>query len=229
MKNIFRLLSVLLLCGCIHATAQDSKVNDNYPDQWWVFIPPSELKGWEIAPQAADRSKGEVILSKRTELGIFSNLSEAHFEMDGIHYASVEGLWQGMKYPEGPNDERLKDPNVVWPYTREQVYKMSGFESKAAGDAANANMKQLGIKWITYKGKKIEYKTETGKVEHYNIIYRASEQKVLQNPEIKNLLLRTGNLKFLPDHTQQPNPDPAYLYFDIFMKIRSGLSNKAAQ
>jgi predicted NAD-dependent protein-ADP-ribosyltransferase YbiA (DUF1768 family) len=228
-NQLFRLALSLVLCGCIHASAQDNKFNDSYPDAWWVFIPPSELKSWEIPPQNADRSKSEVILSKRTELGIFSNLSQSHFELDGVQYASVEGLWQGMKYPEGPNDERLKDPDIVWPYTREQVYKMSGFESKAAGDAANANMKKLGIKWITYKGKKIEYKTDAGKIEHYNVIYRASVEKVAQNPEIKALLLKTGSLKFLPDHVQQPNPDPAYRYFDIFVKIRTDLQQRSKQ
>lgn len=225
MNKIFRLSLCLLLCGCIHASAQVDKQLDSYPDAWWVYVPPEQLKDWEVPPHAADRLKGEVVLSKRTELGVFSNLAKAHFELDGIHYASIEGLWQGMKYPDGPSDERLKDPNIVWPYTREQVYKMSGFESKAAGDIANANMKKLGIKWITYQGKKIDYKTEVGKVEHYNIIYRASEQKVLQNIEIKKLLIQTGQLNFLSDHKQQPNPDPAYLYFDIYMKIRSSLQS----
>lgn len=227
MNKLFLFLSVILLCGCVQATAMVNNNNDSYPDVWWSYVPLSDLKSWEIAPQAADRSKGEVILSKRTELGIFSNLSEAHFVYDGIHYSSIEGLWQGMKYPEGPSDDRLKDQSVVWPYTREQVYKMSGFESKAAGDVANANMKKLGIKWITYKGQKIDYKTDLGKLEHYKIIFNASEQKVLQNPNIKKLLLSTDGLKLLPDHVQQPNPDPAYLYFDIYMKIRSELNNPA--
>lgn len=214
-------VSLFLLCclsSCAHAdVVQKSNI---YPDAWWMKIPADQIKGWEIPPQAADRTKNEVILSKRTELGIFSNLSESKFQLDGITYASVEGLWQGMKYPDNTNDDRLKDPTIVWPYTRAQVYLMSGFEAKAAGDLANANMKKLGIKWITYQGEKIEYNSETGKIKHYEIIFRASEQKVLQNPAIKDLLVRTGDLKFLPDHQQQPNPNPAYLYFDIYMKIR---------
>lgn len=222
MLKFFKISLSLLLCGCVHA-AQYSGGFDSYPDSWWAYVAPDDIKDWEIPPQAADRAQGEVILSKRTELGVFSNLSEAHFELDGVHFASIEGLWQGMKYPEGPDDERLKDPSIIWPYTREQVYKLSGFASKAAGDAANANMKKLGIKWITYQGKKIEHKTEAGKVEHYNLIYRASEQKVLQNPNIKSLLIKTGQLKLLPDHVQQPNPDPAYQYFNIYMKIRAQL------
>lgn len=192
----------------------------HYPDAWWAPVPESELKSWEIPPQAADRTKGEVILSKRNELGQFSNLAPTAFEMDGIKYKSLEGLWQGMKYPEGPNDERLKDPSIVWPYTREQVYAMSDFESKTAGDLANANMKKLGIKWVTYKGEKIEY-NGSGAQRHYEVIYRASQNKIAQNPALKKLLLSTGDLKFFPDHTQQPNANPAYKYHDIYMRIRA--------
>lgn len=199
-----------------------SKYKDGFPDLWWKPVPKEQLASWEIGPQEADRSKGEVILSKRNELGQFSNLSSNTFVLDGVKYNSLEGLWQGMKYPENPQDERFKNAKVVWPYTREQVYAMDGFAAKDAGDIANKNMKELGISWITYQGKKIEYKT-TGKAEHYDIIYKASVAKIEQNPDLKKLLLSTGNLKFLPDHAQQPGAAPAYLYFDIYMKIRDDL------
>jgi len=224
-KIVFSVLSLSLYAGCVHAQNQSSNIgSDGYPNAWWVVIPQDQIKGWEIPPQAADRSRGEVILSKRTELGIFSNLSEAHFVLDGQSYASIEGLWQGMKYPDSATDDRLKDPNVQWPYTREQVYLMSGFEAKKAGDIANENMKKLGVKWITYQGEKIEYNSELGKIKHYDIIYRASVAKVRQNSEIQKLLQQTGSLTLKPDHTQQPNPNPAYLYFDIYMKIRQDLN-----
>lgn len=224
---IFILASQLFLMSCVSSKALSansfSTVVDGYPDAWWVIIPAEQIKSWEIPPQAARRDLGEVVLSKRTELGIFSNLSEAHFILDGQEYASIEGLWQGVKYPEGPQDERLKDPSLVWPYSREQVYKMSGFEAKKAGDIANENMKKLNIKWITYQGKKIEYKSEQGLIEHYNLIYRAEFEKVQQNEAIKKLLLKTGDLKLLPDHTQFPNAAPVYAYFDMLMKIRNDL------
>jgi len=221
---MMKIISILFFCllnflSCVHA--QKNIGNDGFPDSWWIEIPLDQVKDWEIPPQAARRDLGEVILSKRTELGIFSNLSEAHFVLDGQKYSSIEGLWQGMKYPENNQDERLKDPNIIWPYTREQVYKMSGFEAKKAGDLANENMKKLGIKWITYQGEKIEYNSDSGQIKHYNIIYKASLEKVKQNENIKNLLLQTKSLKFKPDHTQQPNPKPAYLYFDIYMRIRN--------
>ncbi len=219
--------SVLLLCGCVTAeNIPSSNFKDqNYSDGWWQVVPESELKSWEIPPQAADRSQNEVILSKRTELGIFSNLSEAVFILDQIQYFSLEGLWQGMKYPENANDDRFKDPTVQWPFTREQVYKMSGFESKKAGDSANENMKKLGIKWITYRGQKINYNSsDEGREKHYEIILRASREKVFQNPKIQKLLMQTKGLKFFPDHKQQVKPAPAYKYHEIYMKIRDEIS-----
>ena len=49
----------------------------NYPQEWWVEIPRDQARSWEILPQ--DANEGEVILSKRTELGIFSNFSYTPF------------------------------------------------------------------------------------------------------------------------------------------------------
>src|SRR5262245_15838710 len=44
--------------------ARDSR----YPAAWWNPIPKDQAKSWEILPQEAEL--GEVILSKRNELGL---------------------------------------------------------------------------------------------------------------------------------------------------------------
>ena len=223
-RQILSLFFTILFTGCVHAGLSQPLLGaDGYPDIWWQEVPASQLPGWEIPPQAADRAKGEVILSKRNELGQFSNLGASPFVLDGKTYASVEGLWQGMKYPESNTDERVKN-GVVWPYTRAQVMAMSGFESKHAGDLANANMKQLGIKWVTYNGKKIEYNGADAE-EHYQLILRACRAKIEQNPVLKNLLLSTNNLVFFADHKQAPDSLPAYKYHEIYMKLRTELQN----
>ena len=67
---------------------------------------------WEILPQEA--KPGEVILSKRNELGLLSNFAATPFEFRGKRYASLEGFWQMMKYPEGPDDPRAKFPGIEW-------------------------------------------------------------------------------------------------------------------
>ena len=213
-------LSILLslIFGC--ASAAKKVYNDGYPDVWWQEVPKKDLASWEIGPQEANREKGEVILSKRNELGQLSNFQAAEFTLDKVKYASVEGLWQSMKFPEGKRDARLKDKSLVWPFTRLQVTQMTSFDAKRAGDKAAENMKKLGIEWVTYKGKKIDYRGKD-QDKFYDIIFRASRAKLENNPQIKALLLKTGNLKLLPDHTQKPTDPPSYRYFDIYMKLRS--------
>ena len=208
-----RKISALLVFFCLNSFSQAC----DYPDEWWKPVPEKDLKSWEIPPQAA--GPGEVILSKRNELGVFSNFAATRFEMDGDSYASVEGLWQAMKYPEGPDDIRNSNPDVVWPFTRAQVMEMVAFEAKDAGKIAKKNMKALGIKWITYKGKQLDYKG-ANQDEHYDVIYRAIKAKVEQNPEVQELLMRTKGLKLRPDHDQGENITPAYEYHKILMKIR---------
>jgi predicted NAD-dependent protein-ADP-ribosyltransferase YbiA (DUF1768 family) len=228
MKKIFIGVFAFLILSCVSSSKMNSSEDKaEYNDSWWT--PVTNPESWEIPPQAADRSQNQVVLSKRTELGVFSNLADSPLELDGQRYQSIEGLWQGMKYPEDENDERHKAHGqlVQWPYTREQVYQMSGFESKHAGDQANEIMKKIGINWVTYKGKKIEYKGQ-GQADHYKIIFAASMAKVEQNPLIKQLLFKTKGLSFLLDHTQAPNSPAAYRTELIYMKIRDeDLSNKS--
>src|SRR5258708_1080065 len=90
-----------------------------YPARWWTPIPMDQKASWEILPQAA--KPGEVILSKRNELGILSNFAATPFTFRGQRYASVEGFWQMMLYPEGPTDPRATAPGISWPHTRAEV------------------------------------------------------------------------------------------------------------
>jgi len=212
------------LCGFIMACGglSDMDAGFSYPTEWWKPVAESELASWEIGPQAADPNKNEVILSKRTELGILSNLSATPFTLDGQKYASLEALWQSLKYPENDQDPRLQDPNVKWELTRSQVAQLTSFDAKKAGDKANENMKKLGIMWVSYQGQRFEPKA-SGAQTHYELIYRASLAKVEQNSDVRAILVKTGNLKLLPDHHQAADVTPAYKFFDIYMKIREGL------
>lgn len=188
-----------------------------FPAVWFAPINDPNKPDWEILPQEA--KPGEVILSKRNELGILSNFAPTPFVIDGKRYASVEGFWQMMLYPEEPDDERAKDKRVTWKYTREQVAQMTAFEAKAAGTLAEENMKTLGIDWVTYNGKRFPYRSATPG-EHYKLIVAAMRAKVDQNPEVKRILLATGDLILKPDHQGEENPPPEWLYCDIWMKIR---------
>jgi predicted NAD-dependent protein-ADP-ribosyltransferase YbiA (DUF1768 family) len=212
-----RILALILfgMWGSAPGLADQAKAQ--YPAAWWQSFPRSQAASWEILPQ--DAGPGEVILSKRTELGIFSNFAAVSFELDGEVYQSVEGFWQMLKYPEGPDDERARFAGIEWKYSRDQLSKMTAFEAKAAGDLASANMKKMGINWVSYRGQRLDYRVQT-KGAHYQLIRRAMLAKLQQNNTVESLLRQTGDLKLMPDHNQGDDPPPAWRYYEIWMEFR---------
>lgn len=191
---------------------------DSYPPEWWAPVDPSEAPSWEILPQ--DAKQGEVILSKRTELGVFSNFAATEFTFEDCIYASVEGFWQMMKYPDALlNNDPRNGSSFSWELTREEVGALSGFEAKDAGNIGSKVMKDLDINWVSYKGRTLEYRTSE-KGEHYDLIRKAMKAKLDQHKEIQELLLKTGDLILRPDHDQGAHPPPAWKYFDIWMEFR---------
>jgi len=216
------LLVLGLLAGCrsSHHTASTPKTSGHgspYPAHWWTPVPTNGAPSWEIFPQ--DAGPGEVILSKRNELGLLSNFAATPFTFHGKRYASLEGFWQMMKYPEGADDPRAIFPGLRWEHTREQVGLMIGFEAKKAGTLADQNMKKMAITWVTFEGKQMEYKPPVPG-EHYRLIVEATREKVRQNPEVKKVLLATGDLILRPDHHQESGAAAAWRYYDILMEIR---------
>jgi predicted NAD-dependent protein-ADP-ribosyltransferase YbiA (DUF1768 family) len=194
-----------------------------YPAHWWTAAPREGAPAWEILPQEA--KPGEVILSKRNELGLLSNFAPTPFTFRGQRYASLEGFWQMMLYPEGPKDPRATFSGLQWKHTRAAVAQMVSFAAKDAGALAEANMKTMGIGWVTFEGKQIEYRF-AGQGEHYRLIEAATREKVRQNPEVKRVLLATGSLILKPDHHQEPDPPAAWRYFEILTRIRSDLQQR---
>jgi predicted NAD-dependent protein-ADP-ribosyltransferase YbiA (DUF1768 family) len=194
-----------------------------YPAYWWTPVPSEGAPDWEILPQAA--KPGEVILSKRNELGILSNFAATPFTLRGKRYASVEGFWQMMLYPEGPNDPRAKASGIVWTHTREEVAGMTAFDAKDAGTAAEENMRKMGIDWVSFEGKRFPYRSKKKGV-HYRLVLEAMRAKLTQNAPVQQILLSTGDLILLPDHVEEPDPPAEWLYFRIWMDYRSNLQRK---
>ena len=195
----------------------------NYPPHWWEPVAREGAPAWEILPQEA--APGEVILSKRHELGLLSNFAATSFTFRGKRYASLEGFWQMMLYPENNKDPRATFPGVHWANTREQVARLVSFEAKKAGELAEENMKTMGIDWVSFEGKRFEFRPrEPG--EHYRLIVAATWEKVGQNPKVKKVLLSTGDLVLRPDHHQEPNAPAAWRYFEILTEIRSRLQQE---
>ena len=213
----------LVLAGCYSPREASSPkthatLDSSYPAAWWAPVPREGAPAWEILPQ--DARPGEVILSKRNELGLLSNFAATPFTFHGQRYASMEGLWQMMKYPEGPEDARATCPELHWALTRQEVTQLTGFEAKRAGTLADDNMKTMGITWVTFEGNRIEYKPFVPG-EHYRLIVEATREKVRQNPQVRKVLLATGNLVLKPDHHQEPDAPAAWRYFEILMQIRT--------
>lgn len=191
-----------------------------YPDRWWAPVPEANKPDWEILPQAA--KPGEVILSKRHELGILSNFAATPFLFRGKRYASVEGFWQMMLYPEGPADPRSKAAGIEWKHTRDEVGQMTAFAAKDAGALGEANMRKMNIDWVSFEGKRFPY-WSMKKGEHYRLIFDAMRAKLAQNPQVRQTLLATGDLSLLPDHYQEKDPPAEWKYYRIWMDLRTEL------
>lgn len=80
-----------MLTGCRSTPTEPSSPQSmgRYPD-WWTPVPTNGAPAWEIFPQEA--KPGEVILSKRNELGLLSNFAPTPFTFRGKRYASLEGF-----------------------------------------------------------------------------------------------------------------------------------------
>lgn len=230
---LFAVSVVLLLAGRVceaeNTASTASKVvarDSRYPATWWSAAPKEGAPDWEILPQEA--GPGEVILSKRNELGLLSNFAATPFTYRGKKYASLEGFWQMMKYPEDADDARSKFKGLTWKYSRDEVAQMTAFEAKKAGDLASQNMKKMGIDWVTFENKQIPYRpAKPG--EHYRLIVEATKEKVRQNPNVQRVLLSTGDLVLKPDHHQAPDSPTAWRYYEILTQIRDELKHNKSQ
>ena len=213
---------LLLVLGCLLGLVSTAKAA-SYPDEWWKPVPKEGAPDWEVLPQEADRSKNEVILSKRNELGILSNFAATPFVYRGKTYASLEGFWQATKFPENGQDPRMLAP-AKWTKTRAEVEQLTAFDAKHAGDGGSANMKLLKIDWVSFEGKRLVYK-ESGESAFYQLIREAMWQKLQQNSEVRRILLATGDLKLRPDHAPSPPELKAWAFYDIWMEFRRELQN----
>jgi hypothetical protein len=200
--------------------------DSQYPANWWKPAPKKGAPEWEILPQEA--GPGEVILSKRNELGLLSNFAATPFKFRGKQYASLEGFWQMMKYPEGPDDPRAKFAGLEWKYKRDEVAQLTAFDAKKAGDLASQNMKIMGIDWVTFEGKQMPYRpAKPG--DHYRLIVEATREKVRQNAKVQQVLLATGDLVLKPDHHQASDSPAAWRYYEILTQIRDELKHKKTE
>lgn len=210
------------LWAALFVVSSVAQTPNRYPAHWFAPVPETGKPDWEILPQSAE--PGEVIVSKRNELGILSNFASTPFVLRGKRYASVEGFWQMMLYPENASDPRAHAPGI-WRYTREQVAQMISFQAKEAGAVAEQNMQAMGIDWVTFEGQRFRYRSMQ-RGEHYQLIREAMLAKLNQNGKVRETLLATGNLILRPDHIQEQDAPAEWYYCQLWMEIRARLQRK---
>jgi predicted NAD-dependent protein-ADP-ribosyltransferase YbiA (DUF1768 family) len=129
-------------------------------------------------------------------LKLASNFAHAPFVLDDREYASVEGFWQGLKFPQAADRLRLAS--------------LHGDEARDAGLQAPA------ADAFDYGGRLVR----TGIFEHWQLMERACVAKFEQNPAARDALLSTGNRPI----THRVDPDsrtiPGAIMAEIWMRIR---------
>jgi predicted NAD-dependent protein-ADP-ribosyltransferase YbiA (DUF1768 family) len=130
------------------------------------------------------------------DIQLISNLAETPFELDGRRYASVEGLWQGLKFPD------LSD--------RERIGKLFGQEARHAGfDASEADSFICGDQTV-----------RTGTFDHWRLMKRACFAKFRQHEPAKQALLATGSRPLTHRVRRDSRTIPGVVMADIWMKVR---------
>jgi len=120
---------------------------------------------------------------------------------------SVEGFWQGLKWPAGSAD-------------RERVFGLWGLEAKLAGvDAPTGE--------IEVAGRRIP----RGGPAHHELAARAMRAKLEQNPDVQDALRATDGLRLtheLVDEHGEPVPDsltlPKAVFVEIWTRLRGEIT-----
>ena len=118
---------------------------------------------------------------------------------------SVEGFWQGLKWPEGSTE-------------RSRAFGLWGMEAKLAGAGApNTD--------VDFCGRRLG----RGGSEHHALAELATRAKLEQNPDVRRALLATSGLRLthdLIDADGRPVPDSLTLPKEKFIEIWEGLRDE---
>lgn len=134
-------------------------------------------------------------------LRLISNLAETSFELDGRWYSSVEGFWQGLKFPDEADRERLAE--------------LAGHAAKAAGPKVEPGDR------IVYQGREIV----VGTVDHWELMERANTAKFEQDEDARAALLSTGSRPLIHQVAVDSRTIPGIVMADIWMRIRKELAD----
>lgn len=128
-----------------------------------------------------------------------SNLAQTPFSLHGRRYASVEGFWQGLKFDEEAD--------------RQRVAAMHGPEAKLAGSSIPERAR------FSYDGKTIA----VGRPEHWSLMREACLAKFSQDAAARAALLGTGERPLEHRMRRDSRTIPGVVMADIWMRVRSRL------
>jgi predicted NAD-dependent protein-ADP-ribosyltransferase YbiA (DUF1768 family) len=132
-------------------------------------------------------------------LKLIGNFAHTPFELHGQRYASVEGFWQGLKFPNEAD--------------RRRIAALHGGEAKRAGDAAAP----AGA--IVYRSATIQ----VGRPAHWALMRQACLAKFTQHEEARQALLSTGSRPLVHRLRRDSATIPGVIMADIWMGIRARL------
>jgi predicted NAD-dependent protein-ADP-ribosyltransferase YbiA (DUF1768 family) len=134
-----------------------------------------------------------------------SNLALTPFELHGRTYASIEGFWQGLKFP--------KDSD------RRRIAALHGGAAKSAA----REIPEPAV--IQYDGAAIA----AGRPEHWALMRLACEAKFSQNLEARTALLATGERPLTHRVRRDSRTIPGVVMADIWMAARRGLRRRTSR
>jgi predicted NAD-dependent protein-ADP-ribosyltransferase YbiA (DUF1768 family) len=130
---------------------------------------------------------------------LISNFAPTPFELDGRMYASVEGFWQGLKFP-AEADRR-------------------GIAALYAGTAKRAGEEAVPAKTFEYEGARFYPGTHA----HWKLMERACWAKFSQNEDARSALLATGTRPITHVMRRDSTTIPGAIMSEIWMRIRARL------
>lgn len=133
-------------------------------------------------------------------LKLISNLAETAFELDNRFYASVEGFWQGLKFADEVD--------------RQRVAELAGHAAKSAGPRSKPGDR------IVYERREIV----VGTVDHWELMERAVRAKFEQDEDARAALLSTGTRPLEHKVKVDSRTIPGVIMADIWMRLRAELA-----
>lgn len=133
-------------------------------------------------------------------LRLISNLAETPFELNGQRYASIEGFWQGLKFPGDADRQRLA--------------ALSGHAAKSAGPTAAPGDRIIYQEEVVY----------VGTADHWALMERACNAKFDQHEPARTALLSTSDQPLAHKVSPDSRTIPGLIMADIWTRIRARLA-----